>query len=67
MITIYYSNLIGMGIMPLQFVEGQSADSLGLTGRETFTIDIPTNIVPSQRTLVHVSEHLEHLSKFDTV
>jgi aconitate hydratase len=33
---IHRSNLIGMGVLPLQFVDGQSAASLGLTGRETF-------------------------------
>jgi aconitate hydratase len=35
---IHRSNLIGMGILPLQFAEGQSVASLGLTGEETFTI-----------------------------
>ncbi|MEO3784600.1 aconitate hydratase AcnA [Actinocorallia sp. B10E7] len=35
---IHRSNLIGMGVIPLQFPEGQSADSLGLTGTETFEI-----------------------------
>ena len=35
---IHRSNLIGMGVLPLQFPEGQSADSLGLTGSETFSI-----------------------------
>jgi aconitate hydratase len=36
---IHRSNLVGMGIVPLQFVEGASAASLGLTGRETFDIE----------------------------
>ncbi|WP_433500500.1 aconitate hydratase AcnA [Sphaerimonospora sp. CA-214678] len=35
---IHRSNLIGMGVLPLQFPEGQSAASLGLTGTETFDI-----------------------------
>src|SRR5580704_13097307 len=35
---IHRSNLIGMGVLPLQFKEGQNAHSLGLTGRETFEI-----------------------------
>lgn len=35
---IHRSNLIGMGILPLQFLEGESADSLGLDGTETFDI-----------------------------
>ena len=35
---IHRSNLIGMGVLPLQFQPGQSATSLGLSGEETFTI-----------------------------
>jgi len=45
---IHRSNLIGMGVLPLQFAAGQSADSLGLTGTETFTIrgvaDLPRTL-----------------------
>ena len=35
---IHRSNLVGMGVLPLQFADGQTARSLGLTGTETFTI-----------------------------
>ena len=35
---IHRSNLIGMGVLPLQFPEGENAESLGLTGEETFAI-----------------------------
>jgi len=35
---IHRSNLIGMGVLPLQFPDGESADSLGFTGEETFDI-----------------------------
>src|SRR5699024_5607951 len=35
---IHRSNLIGMGVMPLQFPAGETAKSLGLTGEEVFTI-----------------------------
>ncbi|MFS0884565.1 aconitate hydratase [Aeromicrobium sp. 179-A 4D2 NHS] len=35
---IHRSNLIGMGVLPLQFPEGQNAESLGLTGEETFSV-----------------------------
>jgi aconitate hydratase len=35
---IHRSNLIGMGVLPLQFTAGESADSLGLSGRESFDI-----------------------------
>ncbi|MFW3471479.1 aconitate hydratase AcnA [Streptomyces microflavus] len=34
---IHRSNLIGMGVLPLQFPEGQTAETLGLTGEETFS------------------------------
>ena len=35
---IHRSNLIGMGVLPLQFPDGESIDSLGLTGEETFDV-----------------------------
>jgi aconitate hydratase len=35
---IHRSNLVGMGVLPLQFSDGESAESLGLTGEETFSI-----------------------------
>lgn len=37
---IHRSNLIGMGILPLQYQDGESAQSLGLTGEEVFDIDV---------------------------
>jgi aconitate hydratase len=36
---IHRSNLVGMGVLPLQFQEGESVESLGLTGHETFTVE----------------------------
>ncbi|MGJ9401835.1 aconitate hydratase AcnA [Arthrobacter sp. KK5.5] len=41
---IHRSNLIGMGVLPLQFPAGESADSLGLTGTETFSISGVTEL-----------------------
>ncbi|MDX2065226.1 MAG: aconitate hydratase AcnA [Fimbriimonadaceae bacterium] len=35
---IHRSNLVGMGVVPVEFIEGQNAESLGLTGHETFTL-----------------------------
>jgi aconitate hydratase len=35
---IHRSNLVGMGVLPLQFAPGESASGLGLTGLETYTI-----------------------------
>ena len=36
---IHRSNLVGMGILPLTFMEGENRESLGLTGKETFTLE----------------------------
>ncbi|GAA3611732.1 aconitate hydratase [Microlunatus ginsengisoli] len=41
---IHRSNLIGMGVLPLQYPEGQNAESLGLTGEETFDISGVTEL-----------------------
>jgi aconitate hydratase len=35
---IHRSNLVGMGVLPLMFMEGENAQSLGLTGKEQFSI-----------------------------
>ena len=43
---IHRSNLVFMGIVPLELPEGQSAASLGLDGTETFDIDLPETIEP---------------------
>jgi len=40
---IHRSNLIGMGVLPLQFMDGESAEALGLTGKETYDISGHTN------------------------
>jgi aconitate hydratase len=45
---IHRSNLVGMGVLPLQFHEGESAASIGLTGEESFTIDGVADIQPRQ-------------------
>jgi len=49
---IHRSNLIGMGVLPLEFEPGQSATSLGLTGREVFDIGGLAAIRPMQRVTV---------------
>ena len=45
---IHRSNLVGMGVLPLQFKDGQTAESLGLTGLETFDIHIDDTLKPRQ-------------------
>ena len=49
---IHRSNLVMMGVMPMTFVEGESADGLGLDGTETFDIDIDDALEPRQRVTV---------------
>ena len=45
---IHRSNLVGMGVLPLQFRTGESAQTLGLTGFERFTVQIDDNVQPRQ-------------------
>ena len=45
---IHRSNLVGMGVLPLQFLDGQNAASLGLTGRESFTLTGLADLQPRQ-------------------
>jgi aconitate hydratase len=45
---IHRSNLVGMGVMPLEFAEGQNVEMLGLDGTELFDIDVPADPKPGQ-------------------
>lgn len=49
---IHRSNLVMMGILPLEFLDGDSADSLGLTGSEIFEIKIDESIKPHEKVQV---------------
>ena len=53
---IHRSNLVGMGVLPLQFREGESAASLGLDGSESFTITGVAEIQPRQDVEVQVTK-----------
>ncbi|MBP0725915.1 aconitate hydratase AcnA [Bacillus sp. RG28] len=50
---IHRSNLVMMGVLPLQFKEGESAETFGLTGKETFAVTVDENVKP--RDLVKVT------------
>jgi aconitate hydratase len=52
---IHRSNLIGMGVLPLQYAEGESADTLGLTGRESFDISGLAEISPGAELTVRAT------------
>ncbi|HMP79642.1 MAG TPA: aconitate hydratase AcnA, partial [Pirellulaceae bacterium] len=49
---IHRSNLVGMGILPLQFVDGDSWQSLGLDGSETFDIPVSDDLQPRSQLVV---------------
>lgn len=65
---IHRSNLVGMGICPLQYLPGQNAESLGLTGFETFNVLLPNNVSPGQNINVETSSGItfEVKVRFDT-
>ena len=64
---IHRSNLVGMGVMPLTYQTGQTAQSLGLTGEETFDIDLPADIKPRQLITVHAKRSGAAEIRFETV
>ena len=51
---IHRSNLVGMGVLPLTFKEGESHETLGLTGHETYTIPLTDDVKPLQWVEVRV-------------
>ena len=54
---IHRSNLVGMGVLPLQFADGESRETLGLTGHEVFDIDgLSNDLKPKQK--VTVTAHI---------
>jgi aconitate hydratase len=71
---IHRSNLIGMGVLPLQFEDGLNADALGLTGEERFSITgIAEGLEPGSRLTVKTegrkdgkTESFEVLVRLDT-
>lgn len=69
---IHRSNLVGMGVLPLQFLPGETAESLGLTGKEEFSITgIEDGLKPSQKFEVIVKsdsqeKKIEVLSRLDS-
>jgi aconitate hydratase len=53
---IHRSNLVGMGVLPLQFAEGTSAQSLGLNGSETFSVTgLSESIQPGQNVTLEIT------------
>ncbi len=63
---IHRSNLVGMGILPLQYVPGENAQSLGLTGRESYTIRGLEKIQPGQAVQVEAVDDAGNVKRFAT-
>lgn len=65
---IHRSNLVGMGIIPLQYLENETAETLGLTGKEGYTIKLPLDIVPGQIVDIQLSDGrgFKAKARFDT-
>lgn len=65
---IHRSNLVGMGIIPMQYLPGQNADSLGLTGKESYTIKLPADVKSGQNINIEVEggKTFEVKCRFDT-
>ena len=65
---IHRANLIGMGVVPLQFVDGQSARSLGLTGKEQYSISgIGGSVEPGSRLTVKVTDDSGSTKSFEVL
>ncbi|XP_060093159.1 cytoplasmic aconitate hydratase isoform X1 [Heteronotia binoei] len=65
---IHRSNLVGMGVIPLQYLPGENAESLGLTGREHYTIIIPEELVPRMNVQIKLDtgKTFQAVMRFDT-
>ena len=64
---IHRSNLVGMGVLPLCFKCGESADSLGLTGEEVFDVAVDDNVKPRQTIQVTATAPDGSKKTFETV
>ncbi|MBK8375779.1 MAG: aconitate hydratase AcnA [Sphingomonadales bacterium] len=64
---IHRSNLVGMGVLPLQFMEGQDRNSLGLGGDDAFTITGVANLKPRQTVTVKVTRKDGSTFTFDAL
>jgi aconitate hydratase len=65
---IHRSNLVGMGILPLQYVQGQNAESLGLKGNETFEITgIAKDLKPFKTMKVKAKTESGSIKEFDAL
>jgi len=65
---IHRSNLVGMGIIPMQYLNEENADVLKLTGRESYTLRLPKDLKPRQIIDIQIDESrcFQAILRFDT-
>uniref|UniRef100_A0A7N8YD51 aconitate hydratase n=1 Tax=Mastacembelus armatus TaxID=205130 RepID=A0A7N8YD51_9TELE len=63
---LHKNQLVGMGIMPLEFLPGQNADSLELSGKERFTITLPDSLSPREQLTTSQGKSFVVTALFDT-
>lgn len=65
---IHRSNLVGMGLVPLQFLPGQNAETLGLSGKESYNINLPKQLTPGQNIQITTDDgkSFDVILRFDT-
>lgn len=64
---IHRSNLVMMGVLPLQFTAGEDADTLGLNGRETISVEIDESVTPNQVVTVTATAEDGTITKFEAL
>jgi aconitate hydratase len=64
---IHRSNLVGMGVLPLEFEPGQTPASLGLTGQETYSIEGIGALSPRKKLTVHARDDSGKTTTFQTI
>lgn len=64
---IHRSNLVMMGVLPLQFKEGDSADALGLDGTEHISVDITEDVQPGQEVKVTAKKEDGQVVEFNAI
>jgi aconitate hydratase len=64
---IHRSNLVLMGVLPLQFKDGESAETLGLTGKETIDVQVDENVKPRDLLKVTATDEAGNQKEFEVL
>ena len=64
---IHRSNLVGMGVLPLEFKHGENRETLGLSGHEVFEIEGVASLAPKKPITVHAKSGDGRLTTFSVV